>query len=264
MRRLLGMLSLWIALAAAVAGAQAAFRVYEPRSRTAEELAGLVAPLLGPEGAAIPDPHGGKLILQGDPAAIAAALEALRELDAPLRQYRVESQVTTRAALEGVGFSARGWVDAGGMRLARLAAGAGAARRERRFGAELVVLEGGSAEVWTGESRAVATALGPALVPARSGFRVRPHGLGSGEIELEIEPVVSELRGSNAIRETGGSTRVRVRPGETLAIAAIDDAGAGARAALDGAGAHSESSDSILLVRVTLAGDAAASPEPER
>jgi len=75
---------------------------------------------------------------------------------------------------------------------------------------------------------------------------------------------VSELRGSNAIRETGGSTRVRVRPGETLAIAAIDDAGAGARAALDGAGAHSESSDSILLVRVTLAGDAAASPEPER
>ena len=254
MRRLLGMLSLWIALAAAVAGAQAAFRVYEPRSRTAEELAGLVAPLLGPEGAAIPDPHGGKLILQGDPAAIAAALEALRELDAPLRQYRVESQVTTRAALEGVGFSARGWVDAGGMRLARLAP----------VGAELVVLEGGSAEVWTGESRAVATALGPALVPARSGFRVRPHGLGSGEIELEIEPVVSELRGSNAIRETGGSTRVRVRPGETLAIAAIDDAGAGARAALDGAGAHSESSDSILLVRVTLAGDAAASPEPER
>jgi type II secretory pathway component GspD/PulD (secretin) len=258
-------LALLVSLAAAGASAQERFHVYEPQSRTAEELAPLVARLLGPDGAAIPDPHGGKLVLEGDPAAIQAALAALRELDAPLHQYRVESRIDRKSALDAVALAAGGWIDRGGLRVVRLSAGAGAADAERRFSASVVVLEGNTAEVFTGASQVLHTSLGSELVPVQSGFRVRPRALGDGEIELEITPVLADAQGSlargGALQETGAATRVRVRPGETLAIAGIADASSGAGAdAFHGAETHSTSSDSVLVVRVTPAGEAAASP----
>jgi len=268
MRRAVAVLSLWVALAAPDAAAQERFRIYEPKSRTAEELAPLVARLLGPEGAAVPDPHGGRLILEGDPAAIQAALEALRELDAPLHQYRVESRVTSRSALEHAGLAAAAWIDRGGLLVARVAAEAGAAHRQRSFSGEVVVLEGSRAELWTGSSQLLHSSPGSALVPVRSGLRVRPLALGGGGIELEVTPVVSELEGgelarSGAIRETGASTRVRVRPGEELALAGVASAGSGAGAdVFRGAEAHSDASDSVIVLRVTPTGEAAASPEP--
>ncbi|HTO69669.1 MAG TPA: secretin N-terminal domain-containing protein [Myxococcota bacterium] len=259
-------LALVLVLSAGLAAAQAGFRVYEPRSRSAEELAPLVAPLLGPDGAAVPDPHGGRLVLEGRPEAVARALAALQELDAELRQYRVESQVVARRALEAAGVAADAWVDRGGLRVARLAAGAGAERAERQFQATAVVLEGSTAELWSGSSRVLRTQYGAQLVPAESGFRVRPRAVGGGEVELEITPVVSHAVGdvarSGEIREMGASTRVRVRLGESLALASVTDAGSSAGAdVFHGAQARSESSDSVMLVRVTPADEAAASPE---
>src|SRR5262245_17431138 len=112
-------------LCAVLAGnafAQARFRIYEPRSRTAEELAPLVAPMLGADGGAIPDPHGGSLLLEGDPQAIEEALAALESLDRPAPQYRIESETRSRESLESASAQLGAWSDRGTFRVARVAA----------------------------------------------------------------------------------------------------------------------------------------------
>ena len=132
-----------------------------------------------------------------------------------------------------------------------MAAGAGSGERTRRLGASLVVLEGGAGELWTGTSVPVNWGNGVALVPAQSGFRVRPRTLGSGDIELEITPIVAERGRGGSIRETGAATQVRVRPGESVAIAGVDESGESRGASLPAsAHASSSASDSALVVRV--------------
>src|SRR5262245_5441119 len=238
--------------ALSVAAAAGTFRIYEPRFRTAEQLAPLVAPLLGPDGAAVPDPQGGKLVLTGQPEAIAAALRALRSLDGALHQYRIESETRSVESLDRAFAHAGGWVDGGQLRIGRVAAGAGSGERTRRLGASVLVLEGGQAEVWTGATVPVHWGNGVALVPAPSGFRVRPRTLGSGEIELEITPVLAERGAGGEIRETGAATQVRVRPGESVALAGVAETGESRDASLPPAAhASSRSSDAALVVRVT-------------
>jgi type II secretory pathway component GspD/PulD (secretin) len=249
-------------LAAAQAFAQGArFHIYEPQSRTAEELAPLVAPMLGPDGGAVPDPHGGSLILEGDPAAIADALAALQTLDQAPHQYRIESETRSRAALEAA--SARvGFADHGALRLARVSAGAVASERGRSFGASVVVLEGRTADVWSGRELPLHFGAETALVPVQSGFRVKPHTLGSGEIELEITPVVAEQGRGGEIREMGAATRVRVRPGESIALAGVDESSDSRGASLPpGASAAAGTSDSAIVVRVTPFESLPAAPE---
>jgi hypothetical protein len=250
------------ALAAEAFAQGARFRIYEPRSRTAEELAPLVAPVLGPDGAAVPDPHGGRLILQGDPAAIAEALAALETLDAPLRQYRIESETRGRESLDTAFAQAGGWVDRGSLRIARIAAGARIGGRSRRVAASVVVLEGRTAEVWTGTAVPVRLGAELALVPVESGFRVCPHGLGSGEIEIEVTPIVAERGRGGEIQETGASTRVRVRPGESLAIAGVGETSEERGVSLPpGARAESRGNDSAVILRVTPFESVPAAPE---
>jgi type II secretory pathway component GspD/PulD (secretin) len=245
-------LALSIAWLAAGVSAQARFRIYEPRSRTAEELAPLVAPMLGPDGSAVADVHGGSLLLEGDPAAIAGALAALQSLDAPLHQYRIESEIRSReslaAAFAGVGVGGA----AGALQIVRIAAGANTGDRTRRLGTNLVVLEGHTAEIWTGTTIPVRSSAGVALVPIQSGVRVRPRALGTGEIELEITPVMAERGRGDEIHELGASTQIRVKPGESVAIAGIRD-GSEARGAgfPPSAGTESGASDTATVVRVT-------------
>src|SRR4030095_9675072 len=154
------------------------FGISEPRFRTAEQLAPLVAPLLGPDGAALPDPQGGKLILQGEPGASPQPLEALRSLDGALHQYRIESETRSRESLDRAFAGAGGWIDGGERRLGRVCAGA-------------------------------------------SG----PRTLVAAEMETDVTPIRAERGGGGEIRETGAATQVRVRPGEAVAIAGVDDAG---------------------------------------
>jgi len=237
-----------------------------------------VQALLAGQGSAVADPHSGKLILSGEPEAIAQALEALRSLDQALRQYRVDSETSTRKALEGASARVEGWIDAGDVRIGRvvgpegvrLHAGAGGGGSSERLAATVVVLEGRTAEIWTGADHPVTTRTieraGPwarvtestELVSVRSGFRVRPRGVGPEKIELEITPIVEEFGPDGSIRETGASTQIRVSPGEPVAIGGVTREEASAEAEVfQGAGRGSTSSESLLVVRVTPLDDAA-------
>ena len=241
-----------LASLAAPVSAQERFRIYEPRNRTAEDLAPLVAPLLGPDGAALVDPQGGSLILQGEPAAIRQALAALETLDAALHQYRIESETRSHDALAGAFASLDGRAETGGLRVVRIGAGAGGATGARRLGTSLVVLEGHAAEIWTGSTVPMRFGSDVAWVPVQSGVRVRPRTLGSGEIELEITPVMAERGDGDEIRELGAATQVRVKPGESVAIAGIRDARDESGASFPAsARARSGASDTVTVVRVT-------------
>lgn len=268
----LGAALLWLALGAAAGS----FEIYVPRSRPAEELAPLVQTLLA-GGSAVADPHSGKLVLSGEPEAIARALAALKQLDQPVRQYRVDSETSTRKALEGASARVDGWIDAGDVRIGRvvgpegvrLQASAGGGGSSERLAATLVVMEGRSAEIWTGEDLPFTTRTieraGPysrvtestELVQVRSGFRVRPRSAGPDQIEVEITPIVEELGRGGTIRETGASTQIRVSPGESVAIGGVTRQESSAAAdVFRGAGRSAGSSDSLMLVRVTPLDDA--------
>lgn len=232
---------------------------------------------MGAAGSAVADAHSGKIVLAGDEAAIARALAALARLDEPVRQYRVDSEITTRASLDAAGTRVSGWIEAGGVRIGRVVgpeglrvrAGAGSAGASERMAATVVVTEGRSAELWSGASvpvteRTVERA-GPyarttevtRLVDAGSGFRVRPRSAGPDAVELEITPVVAEVRG-RLIRETGAATQIRVRPGESIALGRI--ASLREEDALDvpsGAASASRAAETLVVVRVTELGDAA-------
>jgi type II secretory pathway component GspD/PulD (secretin) len=261
-----------LGLALAVPAAAGSFEIYVPRHRSAEELAPLVAGLMGDGGSAVADPHSGKIVLSGDAAALAQARAALASLDQPVRQYRIDSETASRASLEGAGASVSGWVDAGSVRIGRVRgpegvrvrAGAGEGASSERLAASVVVMEGRAAEVWTGVAVPLTTRsverLGPyaratettELVEARSGFRVRPRSAGPDAVELEITPVVSELRGGGVIEETGASTQIRVRPGESVALGSISSAREGSAVDVPrGASSARSGGESLLVVRVT-------------
>ena len=236
--------------------------------------------MLEGHGSAVADPHSGKLVISGDPAAVAQALAALRSLDQAVRQYRVESRTSTRQALEGASGSLDGWIDAGGVRIGRgggpegvrVRASAGGADSSERLGASVVVMEGREAEIFTGAdypitTRTIERAGGYArvtetteLVPVRSGFRVRPRSAGPESIELDITPIVQELGPGGSIRETGASTRIRLRPGESFAIGDVtrQETSAGADV-FRGASREATASESVIVVRVTPL-DAPAAP----
>jgi hypothetical protein len=249
--------------------------IYRPHARTAAELAPVARTLLAPGGAAIADPGGRGLVLRGSPEGVARTLEVLRQLDVRPVSYRIESLVTRTAELEQLGLGVEGWLELGALRVGRmpatgepdlgLRAQLGESSRDRRSEAMLTVLEGHEAELWTGTLEVEPTRrlrAGPrglhvrestTWVPVRSGFRVTPRGLADGQVELEIEPVVSERRPDGAIERTGAASRVRVRPGETLVLADVtqDDQAA----SLDPLAADHTStrSNTALLIRVTTA-----------
>jgi len=263
-----------LALALVVAsGARAgSFEVYVPKHRSAEELAPLVATVMGEGGSAVADPHSGKIVLSGEPAALAQARAALASLDLPISQYRVDSETTTRAGLEGAGARISGWVDAGSVRIGRVRgpegvrvrAGAGDARAAERMTASVVVQEGRSAELWTGvavplTSRTVER-LGPyaratettQMVEVRSGVRVRPRRAGPDAIELEITPITAKLGPDGSIRETGAVTQIRVGLGESVAVGGISSASESSAVDVpSGAARATSSAESLLVVRVT-------------
>jgi type II secretory pathway component GspD/PulD (secretin) len=275
----LALLALILGLASPLGAAT--FEIYVPRNRPAEELVPLVQGVLAGQGSAVADPHSGKIVLSGDPAAMEEALALLRSLDAPIHQYRVESETTTRAALDQASASVSGWIDAGGVRIGRVRgpegvnvrASAGGGDSVARLGASVVVLEGHSAEIWTGSdypvtSRTVEragrysrTTESTELVQVRSGFRVRPRAAGDDAIELDITPIVSELGPGGSIREQGAATQIRVRAGESIVIGGVTrEAGGSEVDVFRGAARSSGSSDSVLVVRVTEIGDAGDAP----
>jgi hypothetical protein len=249
-------LALGAALVALAAPARAdRIELYTAQYRPAEELADLVAPLLAPDGIATADPASNKVLLRGSPEQLAQALELLRGLDTQPRQYRIRSELSSHTALQARGLEVEGWIRVGDVRIGHLPAGGrrGQGRgersgsqvevrardlgntRDRRFAAELVVLEGRMGEIWTGEVFPVTVEeyyggryggrmreTTTALVPVRRGLAVAPRTVGE-QIELEITPIVQEGDPQGGIRQTGASTLVRVSPGERLVIGGIAD-----------------------------------------
>jgi hypothetical protein len=258
-------------LAGLLIGASAdAAEVYRPRHRTAEELAPVAEAILGPAGRVAVDPHGGALVLAGDEAAITEALATIRALDVRPAVWRVETTLIRSADLARAGIRVGGWIDAGFARIGRagsppggprIAVGASEGQRERSFRGEVTVLDGHTAEVWTGSIHA-ARDLDPdarpgrarvrettELVPVPTGFRVLPRGRPDGSVELEIGTAVSE-RAAGGIAFAATSTRVTVRPGEMLVLAAAGERSEDATGDLLGAAGRSEEQETATLLRV--------------
>jgi hypothetical protein len=268
-RRCTGKACAWLLAAALGAGEVAAAEVYRPRHRLAEELAPVAEALLAPGGRVAVDPHGGALVLVGEPAAVARALATLRSLDVRPAVWRVETTLAQTSDLAAAGVRVSGWVDAGSFRIGRagslpgsvgVAVGASDEQRERSFRGEVTVLDGRPAEIWTGslrvepglvDSRAGRPRLRETrtLVPVPTGFRVVPRGRADGSVELSISAAASEpVPGGVAFAAT--ETQVVVRPGETLVLAAVGERGGDASADLLGARADSAASESATLLRV--------------
>lgn len=234
--------------------AAAEVELYRARARSAAELAELVAPLLEPDGVAVPDDSGGFVLLRGTPEAVAQALETLSRIDVEPRQYRISSEVVSRSVLQARGIRVGGWLRVGDLRVGRSLVGPEGVRLEahqlradsgRRFAASVVALENTPAEIWTGhvfpftasevevfEPRRRGTHTRSrhgdlrirettALVPVRQGLRVRARRAGDA-VELELAPVMEDGNPQTGIRELGASTRMRIAPGEQLVIGSID------------------------------------------
>ncbi len=246
--------------------------IFRPRYRAAEDLAPVAEGILGPSGLVVADPGTGWLVLRGEPAAVAEALATLQRLDVRPASYRVSTTLTRMLDLDRAGVSVSGWIRAGDVRIGRagpVPAGIRIAPRgllsqeESSFAGQVAVLEGSSAEIWTGtvhpERQTFLDARGgrvrvyetATLVPVQTGFRVRPRGRSDGSIELELAPVIAERSEDGTIVRAAATSTVVVQPGETLVVASAHEAGT--EIAIDPFGTldHREgANDTAMLVRV--------------
>ena len=235
---LLALLSTWVPRS----GGAEELQLYRPRHRPAAELAVVAEGILGPSGTAVADPRTGKLVLRGPPAAVKQTLRALRELDVPLSRYRVEARLTSEGELRQRGLVIHGWLEVGDLRIGRVGSPAQDPgvifRTLRTEGAEdllvnLSVLEGHTAEIWTGTAIPVHVRVfqkqdrdprvfeTTPLAPIRTGFRVRPRSLGDSSLELEITAVSEEEGAWGQLRQTAAATSVMLELGEQIAIADV-------------------------------------------
>jgi hypothetical protein len=223
-------------------GGTAELQLYHPRHRPAAELVGVAEGILGPSGTAVADPRTGKLVLRGPPAAVKQTLRALRKLDVPLERYRVEARLTSEGELRVRGLVIHGWLEVGDLRIGRVGSPTQdpgvVFRTLRTEGAEdllvdLSVLEGHTAEIWTGTAIPVHVRVfqkqdkdprvfeTTPLAPIRTGFRVRPRSLRNGSLELEIVAISEEEGAWGPLVETATATSVRLELGEAIAIADV-------------------------------------------
>jgi hypothetical protein len=259
-------------MAGARAEAGDRLETYRPQHRSAAELAPLVSEILAPEGTAVSDPGGGVLLMRGDPTSIKRAIQLLRELDAPIPVYRVESTLTTLRELRRVGIRVDGWVQAGEIRVGKVRAvdrelrvrvRAALSEGEERFQGFVTVLDGSRAEIWTGttyperiqslheEAGRLRVYETTTLVPVRTGFAVLPRGLADGRIDLELAPISAEETAEGTVVRAGMATRITLHPDELVVVAGIREVGQELRIDPFGTLDHREGEwETVLLVRV--------------
>jgi hypothetical protein len=246
-----------------------AAEVYRPRYRLAEDLAPVAEAVLGASGRVAVDPHGGALILAGEPRAVAEALATIRALDVRPAVWRIETTLTRAADLDRAGVRVSGWVDAGSVRIGRagsppgsfrVGVDGGEGRLERSFRGQVTVLDGSAADVSTGSTRVLRRRGEALLVPAPTGFRVVPRGRPDGTVELEISTLASEPVARDAIAFARSSTRIAVRPGETLVLASTGGSSEQSGVDLLGAASESGAEETAMLIRVERADAGDASP----
>lgn len=273
--KILGKALLVLAIAVPQGAATADVELYRPKHRSADELARLIDPLLGEGGRAAADPGTGALLVSGGADARATARGLLAELDVPLVQYRVDSRIESREGLRLRALAPQGEFDLGPLRVARLRGPdrpAPAGVRFRELGTEalerrepiLLVREGDTAELWIGslvpirvrdfelrdrEERVLETEPQLAL---RTGLQLLPRALPEGGVELELWAVSAEP-GAGGVSRTSGPARVRLEPGEWLALTQLSRTPVwGGTAPL---GAEDGERDEVLLFRLRPAED---------
>ena len=223
--RMLAVLGL---LAGTLAAAAAAVTETLPvRHRPAAELAPLLRPLAGPDGAVVA--AGDALVVRATPERLEAVREALRALDRAPRRLRL----TVRALAAGERLDAHAGAD--------IAAGPGGAavtarvrstraRETARRGQSVEALEGRWVRIATGallpylERSVTVTGAGTTTTesvgyrPALTGFLARARLAADGSVTVEIRAADERTRDGAALETAGLETVVRGRPGEWLPL----------------------------------------------
>ncbi len=140
------------------------------------------------------------------------------------------------------GFEIYGWLDLGDLRIGHIrrtdSGGRVVFRTLSTEGGELLlanvlVLEGRTAEIWTGTAQPVYLRVfrkrdtdeqifeTTPLAPIRSGFQLRPRSLRGGSVELEVVAVIEEETPYGKRVEAFAETRVKLAPGEEIVVAEI-------------------------------------------
>ena len=243
--KMLGKALLALTLAGPASFARADVELYEPRHRSADELAVLIDPVLEPDARAVADPGTGVLLLRGSAAQLGTARELLARLDVPLPHYLVESRIESREALRLQGYGIDTALQLGTLRIARLREPPAPKRpgrvlfhetgteTEERLEQSLRIAEGQTAELWTGAlmpirirnfelrdrgERVVET---EPLLALRTGLQLRPRGLPQGDIELELSAVETHSETGAEIARTSSTARLRLSPGEWAVVSEL-------------------------------------------
>ncbi len=118
--KMLGKALLVLTLAAPASSVGAEVELYEPKHRSADELAVLLDPARGGDARVVADPGTGLLLLTGSAAELSTVRELLSRLDVPLPRYVVESRIESREALRLQGYSIDTPIQLGTLQIARL------------------------------------------------------------------------------------------------------------------------------------------------
>lgn len=258
--------------------------LYEPRSRSAQELLPLAATILGDEGEAIVDRGTGKLLLIGAPKRVGEALSVLTEQDRPVAQYEVHYESRSESELEATGVRVVWRPGGSGPRVGVLGdgfrGGSGRVRAtagHRRSGATehfsgmLRVTEGRPGHVVTGNSFPVdlfrsnywgRPQVETTYLETTRGFEVTVRRV-ADNVEVSLSPVDERPVGDGAIERTAAATVVTITPGETVVVARVSEDGSHREVGVPTVyRAGRDRDDRVLLLRVERAEAGAAAPSP--
>lgn len=253
----------WVAAAASHAQSQA--EVYRPQHRLASELLPLAETALGGQGSAVLDPGSNALVIVGPPAAVASALELLREMDRRLRNVVIRYEERSTEELDAAGAEVRWSLAEGPVRIgnARLPAGAEsgvdvrahgtASDRTGNLSGTLTVLEGQTGRIDLGTKVPYETGTlrhrRVEFVDANNGFEVTPRVMGDGRVRLELRPYGARVQPDGTIATSGAATVLVLAPSETAVLGGFDQ-GVDAATRLTGRAAAQkrERSNRLLLI----------------
>ena len=212
----------------AVLAAGAADTVTLPvRHRPAAELAPLVRPLAGPDGAVVP--AGDALVVRAAPEHLGAVRQALAALDRPPRRLRITLRTVAAGGTEAADVTAGVRAGTGGGR-ATVRAYATRYRETARRGQSVVALEGHWARIATGAllpylERSVTVAPGGITTtesvthrPVLTGLLARARLAPDGTVTVELRAASERERDGAVLEAAGLETVVRGRPGEWIPL----------------------------------------------
>lgn len=235
MRRTLPLIVLLLALPVLAQTTQ--IRVFELQHRSAAELIDAVGPLVDPQGAV--SGTGYTLIVRSSLQNLAELEQAIKALDAPLRQFLItvrhgarQDAVRHSAAGSGTLRDGNASVTIGGDGPPRVTVYSTHGNRDERIAQQLRVTEGGWAQIRAGEAVPVpqqSITQGPGGTTVQqsieyrdvdTGFEVRPRLAGDDRVTLSVRPFRQRpaATGGGVIEQQQLETTVTGRLGEWIAL----------------------------------------------